>query len=142
MNGDLALEVQTSIYKSLTNDPAVATLIGNGADGRLRIYDSMPDDEVFEFIHIGQVAWNDYGDKTDPGQNGVFNIAVWTRRKENRILFLIGREMTRIFHEQPVILTDGEVVLIRHNFTQTNSDGINRMLVKNFKIIVTDPSNN
>lgn len=139
MNGDLALEVQAAVYAALVNDPILRQYI-EAEDGTYRIYDTVPDACEFEYIVIGDASWSDHGDKTDPGQDGIFTLHVWTRQKGNRNLYLIGRQITRIFHEQPLVLTSGQVTLCRNVFTQIMPDGINRHLVKNFRIVVSDPA--
>lgn len=141
MNGDLALEVQQAIFRSLTNDPVLAGLLGKNASGQVRVFDSVPDGEAMEFIHVGDVIWNDWGDKTDPGQDGVFTLHVWTRQKANLPLYKIGREITRIFHQQRLVLSVGEVTLLRQTFSQVlvDANGRDRQLVKNYRITTSDP---
>ncbi len=140
MNGDLAYEVQEAIFKALCNTPAVATLV-TPEGGAARISDCVPDEEEFEHIQIGDVTWADHGDKTDPGQDGIFALHIWTRRKGNKNLYLIGRQINLLFHEQPLVLVAGAVTLLRHSSSVLvrDPDGRSRQLVKNFRIITTDP---
>ncbi len=138
-NGDLALEVQEAIIARLLGDP---TLISKKYLDGPNVFDHIPDQQPPNFISISGATYQDAGDKTDPGQSGVFPVRVWTREKGDKLGLLIAKRITVLLHEQSIQLTAGQMPLIRFSSggTVPSGDGVSRQVYRNFKIIVTDPS--
>lgn len=151
MNGDLALEVQTAVYQRLAEDAVLVGLIGLHATlGTPRIFDHVPDDQELGqdpddtdacFIQIGDYSAVDAGDKSDPGQEGVFDIYCWSRSKGNVQALTIARQVVRLLHEKPLPLEVGEAPLVRCQFSamMRDPDGKSRKAIRRFRIITSDP---
>lgn len=137
-NGDLSLEVQQAIFTRLSEDTVLQSPEFLGGKN---VFDHVPDQQPPNFICISGATWQDWGDKTDPGQTGVFPVRCWTRDKGNKRALLIARRVVALLHEQTLPLVAGQAVLVR--FTNggdvPDADGVSIQAYRNFKIIVSDP---
>jgi Protein of unknown function (DUF3168) len=137
MNGDLALEVQTSIFSLLVNDP---TLLSAGYLNGPNVFDHIPDNSPPNFICLDDAEYADGGDKTDPGQQGMFYVRCWTREKGNKVGLTIARRVVALLHEQPLVLQSGFVTVLRlsSSGTRRDPDGVSRQAYRVFRIIVSE----
>ncbi len=151
MNGDLALEVQQAIFDKLSGDAALVGMVGRNPklNNAPNVYDHVPDDKELgevdgtdrRFIQIGDYSATDGGDKSDPGQVGMFDIYCWSRAKGNTSALLVARRVVQLMHEKPMPLNKGEAVLVRLSFAgmMRDPDGMSRKAIRRFNIITSDP---
>jgi hypothetical protein len=139
MNGDLALEVQAAIFAAISNDSSVRGIVQN------RIFDHVPQIEgreqtKFPFLQIGDAQFNDWGDKSEPGQIGTFSMNAYSRERSNEEALKIRRACVNVLHQKPVPMEEGQMVMCRFEYSNLRmlSDGVTRTTSFRFRIIISE----
>ncbi len=136
--GDLTLEVQLAVVERLLADPIIVSpQFLNGPN----VFDHVPDQQPPNFICVAGATSNDHGDKSDPGQDELFPIRVWTREKGDKLGLKIAKRIVELFHEKALPLTAGQATLIRlkSGGSIPEGDGVSRQVYRNFRIITSEP---
>ena len=111
------LALQQAIFATLTTAPALLSLLGAP-----RIYDAAPQPVAFPFITFGQSTLRDAGTSTEPGDEHLVTLHIWSRgrgRKEAQSIIGIVRAL---LHDQPLALTDHRLVNLRHDYSDCRRD--------------------
>jgi hypothetical protein len=137
MNGDLSAEVQTSLFSVLSSDPV---LLSAEYLGGPYVFDHVPDNSPPDFVCLDAASWADGGDKTDPGQAGMFYVRTWTRDKGNKRALMIAARIVALLHEATIPLTAGSITLLRFHSggIEADPDGVSRQAWRVFRLIVSE----
>ena len=73
------LSLQQAIFAALTRQVALTTLLGGP-----RIYDTAPQPVTFPHITFGQSTLREASTATDPGDEHIFTLHVWSRAHGRR----------------------------------------------------------
>jgi hypothetical protein len=132
------LELQKAIYQALDNDLDLRSMIGLN-----RIFDTVPQAQVFPFITIGEADVTPFDSHTQNGFEGTFNVHVWTRHSS---LGARGRAQTheimgevyRIIHGASLTVTGFRVIVLRYDFSNIveQTDGLTYHGVTRFKFMM------
>ena len=115
-------------------------LTSAGMLGGPYVYDHIPDNAPPNFIHLDPASWADGGDKSDPGQQGMFYVRAWTREKGNKLALTLGARIVSLLHEKSIPLTSGSITLLRFasGGIMADPDGVSRQAYRVFRIIVSE----
>jgi Protein of unknown function (DUF3168) len=109
--------LQKAIYSKLSADTALLALLGGP-----RIYDDVPTRAEFPYVTIGQTIERDWSTATDPGQEHLMTLHVWSRgrgrREADDILAAIGAAL----HDQTLPMTGFRLINLRHEFSDARRD--------------------
>lgn len=127
------LDLQKAIYAALTADATLAAKVST------RIFDFVPDNTVYPYIHIGDAEFNDFATQTFDGFSGVLNIHTWARpgtRGRAPVLDIMS-DIYRILHENySMTVTGFDVSNMRYDFSTVlvEDDRVTYHGVTRFKI--------
>lgn len=131
-----AWELQAAIYNRLASDTALASL-------GFAVYDDVPQGSAYPFIIVGEESSTDDGGKDYQALNRSIIVHTFSRyagSKETKDALAIVYDL---LHEQPLTVTDQQVVLLRHDFMgpiQVEGDGLTRHGVMRFRALTVSSS--
>ncbi len=111
------LSLQQAIFAALTRQVALTTLLGGP-----RIYDTAPQPVTFPHITFGQSTLREASTATDPGDEHIFTLHVWSRAHSRRETHAIIHLLRSTLHDQPLPLTDHHLVNLRHEYSDCRRD--------------------
>lgn len=109
--------LQRAVFLTLANNQALTALLGGP-----RLYDDTPQPVVFPYITFGQSTLRDASTSTDPGDEHILTLHVWSRthgRKEAQAIIDVIRTS---LHDQPLVLTGHHLVNLRHEYSDCRRD--------------------
>lgn len=115
-----ALALQEAVFARLAGyAPLVAAL------GAPRVYDDAPQPANFPYVTFGQSTVRDAEASTDPGDEHLFTLHVWSRARGRRETHVIADTIRAALHDTALTLRDHRLVNLRHEFTDARreSDG-------------------
>jgi hypothetical protein len=108
-----ALALQKSIFATLSaHAPLVAQLGGS------RIHDDVPQTEEFPYVSFGQSTVRDADTGTEPGDEHIFTLHVWSRAKGRREAYAIIDTLRAALHDEHFSLDGHRLVNLRHEFSE------------------------
>ena len=111
------LALQQAIFGTLSTQTALTTLLGGP-----RIYDDVPQPVVFPYITFGQSTLRDASTSTDPGDEHIVTLHVWSRGRGRAEAQAIIDLMRTSLHDKPLTLTDHHLVNLRTEFADARRD--------------------
>lgn len=112
-----SIALQTAIFTTLSANAALTGLLGGP-----RIYDDAPQAAAFPYITFGQSLIRDASTSTEPGDEHVFTIHVWSRAHGRREAQAILDQVRGLLHDQPLPLTNHRLINLRHEFSDSRRD--------------------
>lgn len=103
-------QVQKTIYQTLTGDATLVGLLGGS-----KVYDHVPDNEDFPFIHLQIKPFEDRGNHTHEGWTGTIQINVYYRAPGRGDLPVqnIQAEIDRLLHSQQLCFDGWNIIVFR-----------------------------
>jgi Protein of unknown function (DUF3168) len=112
-----SIALQTAIYSALTASTELTAQLGGP-----RIYDDAPQATAFPYITFGQSVLRDASTATDPGDEHIFTIHVWSRAQGRRETHAILDTVRSLLHDRALTLTNHRLINLRHEFSDTRRD--------------------
>ena len=112
-----ALALQQSIFATLTTAAALTTLLGGAA-----IYDETPQPSRFPFITFGQSTLREASTATEPGDEHIVTLHVWSRAHGRSETHAILGAVRTALHDQPLALAGHHLINLRHEFSEARRD--------------------
>ena len=131
---DASWELQQALFSKLDGDTTLGALITG-------VFDSVPKDQAFPYITIGDDTVGDFGTKTEAGQDHVVMITAWARSRGRKTVKQILARVYTLLHEQtlvdPTSPTVFENVLTRFigSHMRRDPDGLTHQGESEFRII-------
>ena len=111
------LALQQAIFGTLSTQTALTTLLGGP-----RIYDDVPQPVVFPYITFGQSTLRDASTSTDPGDEHIVTLHVWSRGRGRAEAQAIIDLLRQRLHDQPLTLSGHHLVNLRTEFADARRD--------------------
>lgn len=130
MEAELAL--QQAIFTRLTEDEAVAALVGT------RVYDDVPGGAAFPYLSIGAMRSRDWSTGDSTGVEVRLTLAAWSRAHGGREAREIAGAVKAALHDADLALTDHVLVSLRFldSDMTRERDGITRRQELRFRALV------
>ncbi len=109
--------LQQAIYSAVTADAALNTLIGPP-----RLYDDVPQNAVHPYLTLGQSTTRDWSTSTEPGDEHVLTLHVWSRAGGRREAQEVMGALKTALHDRPLTLTGHRLVNLRHELSEARRE--------------------
>ncbi|ODR98423.1 hypothetical protein AUC68_08255 [Methyloceanibacter methanicus] len=109
--------LQRSIYQTLSNAPALTSLLGGAA-----IYSKAPQGQALPYITLGQTVTLDWSTGTDDGTEHDLTLHVWTDADSAEKVHEIMDTVKTLLHDRPLSVEDHYLVNLRHEFAEARID--------------------
>jgi len=109
--------LQRGIYQALASSSDLTTLLGGA-----RIYDDAPQGVAYPFVTLGQSVIQDWSTGTEDGTEHSLTLHVWSRSGGKKQTHEIIEAIKAVLHDQPLMLTDHDLVNLRHEFSEARLD--------------------
>jgi len=130
---------QKTVYEILTGDVQLQTLLGATLTDK-KVYDFVPDKQVFPFVTIGEGKWEDRGSHTLEGLKCDMQINVWYRAPNRGRLKVqeIQKRIDELLHVQDPCIEDWNIIVLRRKFVDIIVDDDNVTLhgIQIFNIMI------
>lgn len=117
MTSSAALELQKAARGRLAENAALTAAIGSG-----RIFTSVPYNEAFPYILIGEIISTDWSTGTERGFEHNFAIHIWSHAGDRKQAFVAASAIYDALHEAPVHVEGQTLVSLRHLSTDVRRD--------------------
>ena len=130
---------QKAIYDILTGDAQLQTLLGGTVSDK-KVYDFVPDKQVFPFVTIGEGKWEDRGSHTLEGLKSELIINVWYRAPNRGRLKVqdIQKRIDELLHVQDPCIEGWNIVVLRRKFVDiiVEDDNVTLHGIQTFNIMI------
>ena len=109
--------LQSAIFAALAADAALTTLMGSP-----RIFDDVPQDAPFPYLTFGASIDRDWSTATDPGDEHLLTLHVWSRARGRREVHAILAAVRQALHDHPLTLAGHRLINLRHEFSEARAD--------------------
>ncbi len=109
--------LQQAIFLRLTTNSALIAALGGP-----RVYDQTPQPVAFPYITFGQSTLREASTATEPGDEHLLTLHVWSRAHGRRQTQTIMGLLRNLLHDQALTLTDHQLVNLRHEFSDYRRD--------------------
>lgn len=109
--------LQRSIYQTLSNAPALTSLLGGAA-----IFSKAPQGQALPYITLGQTVTLDWSTGTDDGTEHDLTLHVWTDADSAEKVHEIMDTVKTLLHDRPLSVEDHYLVNLRHEFAEARID--------------------
>lgn len=132
-------ETQKTIYETLTGDAALQTLLGaTGSDKK--VYDFVPDNQVYPYIKLKIKPWEDRGNHSWEGLKAEISIDVFYRATGRGDLEVqkIQKRIDELLHSQDICIEGWNIVVLRRSFVDimTEDDNVTLHGIQKFKLFL------
>ena len=107
------LALQRAVFDALSAHAGLVSLLGAP-----RIHDGPPQTEQFPYVSFGQSVMRDAETSTEPGDEHVFTLHVWSRAKGRRETHAIIATLRSALHDEVFALDGHRLVNLRHEFSE------------------------
>lgn len=133
------LQLQKAVFAKLK---ANTTLMAKLAAGD-KVYDFVPQNQAYPFIHIGEAQFNAWDTKTWNGFEGTFTVDSWYRAGDTgsrgrATLLDIQGDIYDALHRVPMVIAAQNVVIVRLDFQDiiVDPDSVTYHGVQRFHVIM------
>jgi Protein of unknown function (DUF3168) len=112
-----SVALQSAVFATLANNAPLASQLGGH-----RIYDDAPQATAFPYVTFGQSVVREASTSTEPGDEHIFTLHVWSRAQGRREAQSILEAIRNLLHDQPLILIDHRLINLRHELSDTRRD--------------------
>jgi hypothetical protein len=120
-------QLQKNIYKKLSSDYELASIITG-------VYNHLPQQTKFPYVHIGKIYASNYGSKTTKAMNVIIDINIYSRAQGNKEVLEVMSIVERILTASD---NGRELDFIACELAQ-QSDGITYHLNSKFKAYIEE----
>ncbi len=130
--------VQAAIYGILSNDATLASLLGAGR----RIFDFVPDNQVFPYVVLQIKPWKDRGNQTWNGLDSRLVIETWyqpaTGDRGDLGVQTIQNRIDQLLHTIDIQIDGWSVVVFRREMVNviTEPDNVTKHGIQRFKLFI------
>lgn len=109
-------ETQKVIYEILSQDSDLQTLLG-GTSTDKKVYDRVPQEKSYPFVTIGDMQWDDRGNHTWEGWQGLLTINVWYREPNagRKGVQEIQKRIDELVHKTDPCIDGWNIVVLRRS---------------------------
>jgi Protein of unknown function (DUF3168) len=111
------LALQQAIFAALTGNASLTRLLGGPA-----IYDDVPQPVVFPYVTFGQSTLRDASTSTDPGDEHMITLHIWSRAHGRAEVQKIIDAMRQTLQDAPLALTDHHLINLRYEYSDARRD--------------------
>ena len=134
---DPTLEVPKKIFAAIAGDAVLSAKIGG------RMFDHIPDNEIFPYLKIGPISYKEHGSHTTVGFEADLSISVFSRYSGTKEADEILGDLFRLFDQSQIrwgiLITDlGNVTFIRtfKNVFREPGEGEIYQGISKFKLVM------
>lgn len=109
--------LQKSIYQALSGDAGVTANLGEG-----RIFDDPPQRSTMPYVTFGQTTIRDWSTGSEPGDEHVVTLHVWSRTDGRREVHDIMHAVRDALHDRDLSLEAHRLVSLRHVLSEARRD--------------------
>ena len=109
--------LQQSIYAAVTAETQIITLLGGP-----RIFDDVPQKTEFPYLTLGQSSVRDWSTGTEPGDEHILTLHVWSRAAGRREAHEIMGAIRTALHNRALTLSGHRLVNLRHEFSDARRE--------------------
>ena len=111
------LELQKSIFSALTSSPAVTGLLGGA-----HVFDDVPSGAAYPYLTIGESAARDWSTGTEPGDEHILTLHVWSRAAGRMEAHEIMGAVRAALHDVPLTVAGYRLINLRHEFSDARRE--------------------
>ena len=116
---DPAIDLQETIFKALSQDNELLTLLGPN-----KVFDRVPERVDFPYIVIGRSTTSDWSTSTEDGETIVFFIHTWSRISSRSECHALQAQVKRVLAGSLAPLTDHHLINLRFQLAETRRDRV------------------
>lgn len=123
------VELQRTIYETLTADPTLAAMITG-------VYDHVDQGTTYPYVVIGEDAANEFDTDTEQGAESVITIHTWSRERGRMQTKEIQEAIYEILHRKHLTMNNAIFHSIFWEFSESfvDADGETRHGVMRFRV--------
>lgn len=110
-------ELQSTIFKSLTSDPALTALLGGP-----KVFDRQPEKASFPYLTLGRTAVMDWSTGTEDGAEHILTLHVWARGGGKQETYEIMDLVSNRLHDAHLPVNGHELVNLRLQFAEARRE--------------------
>jgi hypothetical protein len=135
-NVDFQLPVQKAVFKALSEDTNLLTLVPS-------IFDFVSDEHPFPYIQVGEADAGDWGTQSDTGIDTIITVNTWYRASPGQArgrarVRAIQAEIFRILHLRDLEIAGASTLVARRQFSNVlvEDDGVTYHGVCRFRFMI------
>lgn len=131
---DHSLELQKTIYDTLSGDSTITTTYG------ANVYDYIPDNSAFPYVKVGEETSVDNGTKTLQGNQHTLVIHTFSQYRGSKEVKNIMSRIYALLHESSLSVSGASLVNLRFEFSDVikENDGLTTHGLQRFRAVVFD----
>ena len=110
-------ELQRSVFKALTTDPAIVARLGGP-----KVFDDAPERVSFPYVTLGRTTVVDWSTGTEDGAEHVLTLHVWGRGGGKAETFAIMDEVTNKLHDAHLAVAGHRLVNLQLQFAEARRE--------------------
>lgn len=136
MSGHVGSDFQKSVYDALNASLELQTALG----GSGRIFDSVPDNQAYPYVEIGDDTAIDNSTCEKPGQELTITIHSWSRTRGRKEVKGIMRGVYDVLHYGSFTMPGNVCILSIFDFEQilADPDGVTFHGVQRFRVLTQE----
>ncbi|MCQ8781082.1 DUF3168 domain-containing protein [Mangrovibrevibacter kandeliae] len=112
-----SLELQSTIFNTLTSDPAVLRLLGGP-----KVFDRAPERTSYPYLTLGRTAVVDWSTGTEDGAEHILTLHVWARGGGKQETYTIMDEVSAKLHNKHLPLDGHELVNLQLQYAEARRE--------------------
>ncbi|MEN3792950.1 DUF3168 domain-containing protein [Fulvimarina sp. MAC3] len=110
-------ELQQSIFKALTGDPALTGLLGGP-----KVFDRRPERAAFPYLTLGRTSVMDWSTGTEDGSEHILTLHVWAKGGGKQETYEIMDQVSKKLDDANLPLEGHQLVNLRLQFAEARQE--------------------
>lgn len=110
-------ELQTTIFRTLTSDPALLAMLGGP-----KIFDRVPERVNYPYLTLGRTSVVDWSTGTEAGAEHILTLHVWAKGGGKMETYQIMDQVSNKLHDAPLAVTGHFLVNLRLQFAEARQE--------------------
>ena len=110
-------ELQTSVFRTLTTDPALLSLLGGP-----KVFDRVPERANFPYLTLGRTTVVDWSTGTEDGAEHILTLHVWAKGGGKAETYQIMDQVTNKLHDAHLSVTGHSLVNLQLQFAEARQE--------------------
>jgi phage terminase large subunit-like protein len=112
-----ALDLQKAVFAALGGDASLTTLLGGP-----KLHDMTPAAVSYPYLTFGRTSGFDWSTGTEPGEEQIFTIHVWSKAKGRSEALQIAARVREVLEAGSLELESHNLVLLDYVFSEVRHD--------------------
>lgn len=108
-----SIALQTTIFKTLTTDPALLTMLGGP-----KVFDRIPERAAFPYLTLGRTTVVDWSTGTEDGDEHLLTLHVWAKGGGKAETYQIMDQVTNKLHDAHLPIDGYRLVNLQLQFAE------------------------